>query len=107
MNTDFMFFIRAGGISKALYPCESVSIRGSTESLRMKLFSLAKIFAVLPLFGACLASGATAAPAKPNIVFILADDLGWKDVGYMGSTFYRTPNIDRLAREGMQFTKAY
>jgi arylsulfatase A len=107
MNTDFMFFIRAGGISKALYPCESVSIRGSTESLRMKLFSLAKIFAVLPLFGACLASGANAAPAKPNIVFILADDLGWKDVGYMGSTFYRTPNIDRLAREGMQFTKAY
>jgi len=44
---------------------------------------------------------------KPNIVFILADDLGWKDVGYAGSSFYRTPNIDRLARDGMQFSRAY
>src|SRR5262245_7990329 len=42
-----------------------------------------------------------------NIVLILADDLGWKDVGFTGSKFYRTPNIDRLAREGMQFTQAY
>lgn len=45
--------------------------------------------------------------SQPNIVFILADDLGWKDVGYAGSVFYRTPNIDRLARGGMQFTQAY
>lgn len=44
---------------------------------------------------------------KPNIIVILADDLGWKDVGYAGSSFYRTPNIDRLAREGMQFSQAY
>jgi len=44
---------------------------------------------------------------KPNIVFILADDLGWKDVGYAGSTYYRTPNIDQLAKEGMQFSQAY
>ena len=44
---------------------------------------------------------------KPNIVFIIIDDLGWKDVGYMGSTWYETPNIDRLARQGMIFTNAY
>jgi len=44
---------------------------------------------------------------KPNIVFILADDLGWKDLGYMGSEFYETPNLDRLASEGMVFTNAY
>lgn len=44
---------------------------------------------------------------KPNIILIIADDLGWKDVGYAGSTFYRTPNIDRLAREGMRFSQAY
>jgi arylsulfatase A len=54
-----------------------------------------------------LAAPAAPAAAHPNIVFILADDLGWKDVGYAGSTFYRTPNIDRLAREGMQFSQAY
>lgn len=44
---------------------------------------------------------------KPNIVYINIDDLGWKDVGFMGSRYYETPNIDRLAREGMVFTNAY
>lgn len=44
---------------------------------------------------------------KPNIVFILIDDLGWKDVGFMGSQYYETPNIDKLARGGMIFTQAY
>ena len=43
----------------------------------------------------------------PNVVLIVADDLGWKDVGFMGSRFYETPNIDRLASEGMRFTSAY
>ncbi len=48
------------------------------------------------------------APArKPNIVFILADDLGWKDVGYQGSDFMETPNIDRLAKDGMVFSSGY
>ncbi|GAB4042930.1 sulfatase [Spirosoma litoris] len=46
-------------------------------------------------------------PAKPNIVLIIADDLGWKDVGFMGSTFYETPNLDRLAAQGIKFTSAY
>jgi len=44
---------------------------------------------------------------KPNIVFVLADDLGWADVGYQGSTFHPTPNIDALARRGLVFTNAY
>ena len=44
---------------------------------------------------------------KPNIVLILIDDLGWKDLGYMGSKFYETPNIDRLSRTGVVFTNAY
>jgi len=43
----------------------------------------------------------------PNIVFILADDLGWRDLSCTGSTFYRTPAIDRLATQGMRFTQAY
>ena len=47
------------------------------------------------------------APRRPNFVFFLIDDLGWKDLGCYGSTFYETPNIDRLAREGMRFTNAY
>ena len=45
--------------------------------------------------------------AKTNVVLILIDDLGWKDVGCYGSTYYQTPNIDRLAAEGMRFTDGY
>jgi len=45
---------------------------------------------------------------RPNIVYILADDLGWCDLGGAGgSTFYESPNIDRIAAEGMRFTQAY
>src|SRR4051794_18171593 len=48
-----------------------------------------------------------AQPRPPNIVFILADDLGQRDLGCYGSTFYETPNIDALAARGMRFTDAY
>ncbi|MCH8194059.1 MAG: sulfatase, partial [Planctomycetes bacterium] len=44
---------------------------------------------------------------RPNVVLILVDDLGWMDLGCQGSTFYETPNIDRLAAQGMRFTNAY
>jgi len=44
---------------------------------------------------------------RPNIVFIFIDDMGWRDVGFMGSQYYETPNIDNLAGQGMVFTNAY
>ena len=47
------------------------------------------------------------ASSKPNIVFILADDLGWGDVGCYGQTKIQTPNIDALASEGLKFSQAY
>jgi arylsulfatase A-like enzyme len=47
------------------------------------------------------------AQEKPNIVFILIDDLGWTDLGFMGSEYYESPNIDELAKGGMVFTNAY
>ena len=46
-------------------------------------------------------------PVRPNIVFVLIDDLGWTDLACYGSRFYETPNIDRLAAQGMRFTDAY
>lgn len=64
----------------------------------------------------CIASGRPASGQKnnagkpsgpPNIVLLLVDDLGWADVGCYGSTFYETPNIDRLAQQGLKFTNAY
>ncbi len=68
---------------------------------------------MLRLVGGGLAAGLQAcapreaAAALPNIVFILADDLGWHQLSCYGNSFYETPNIDRLAREGMRFTQAY
>jgi arylsulfatase A len=47
----------------------------------------------------------TAAP--PNVIVILADDLGWTDLGCYGSDFYETPHLDRLAKDGMRFTQNY
>jgi arylsulfatase A-like enzyme len=44
---------------------------------------------------------------RPNIVLILADDLGWADLGCYGNTYHQTPNLDRLAAQGMRFTDAY
>ena len=44
---------------------------------------------------------------QPNVLFIYVDDLGWRDLGVMGSTYYETPNVDRLASQGMLFTHAY
>ena len=57
------------------------------------------LLAVLPTLAA-------AAP-KPNFIFFLIDDLGRNDLGCYGSKFYRTPNLDRMASQGMKFTDAY
>jgi arylsulfatase A-like enzyme len=60
------------------------------------------------LAAAALLAGAQAAPpARWNVVLILADDLGWRDLGCTGSTLYETPAVDRLASQGMKFTQAY
>ena len=49
----------------------------------------------------------SAREAKPNILFIMADDLGWMDLACQGNKLVETPNLDRLARQGMRFTDAY
>lgn len=59
-----------------------------------------------------LLSSASSLPANepkrpPNFVLILMDDMGWRDVGFMGNKFVETPNIDRLAAKGIVFTQAY
>lgn len=58
------------------------------------------------LFFACLEVSEKPA-SRPNVLFILVDDLGWKDLSCYGSWFYETPNIDRLAKRGFRFTQAY
>lgn len=67
----------------------------------LQSIAAASAAAVFPVLAGC------GKPAKPNFVFFLIDDLGWKDPGCYGSTFYETPNIDKLAAQGMRFTEAY
>jgi arylsulfatase A-like enzyme len=66
---------------------------------------------LLPILGAAWlvagAFGCSSPEAPPNFLFILVDDLGWRDLGCTGSSFYETPHIDRLASESVRFTSAY
>jgi arylsulfatase A-like enzyme len=64
--------------------------------MRRNLYFLLSLF----LFTSC-------SKKKQNFVFILVDDLGWTDLGYSGSTFYETPNIDTLSDHSVKFTNAY
>jgi arylsulfatase A-like enzyme len=61
----------------------------------------------LLLAGVLSAAAVAAEAARPNIVFLLADDLGYGDIGAYGQKKIRTPNLDQLARDGMRFTQAY
>jgi arylsulfatase A-like enzyme len=89
------------------------SHRLSTSQWRPRLAAWASFcLAFLTVVGSPQAGYAAndnaAGPAqRPNILLIYIDDLGWKDTGYMGSDFFETPHIDKLAGEGMVFTDAY
>jgi arylsulfatase A len=73
-----------------------------------KSISTQLICAFIALQSASIDAVAVDASAKrPNIVLILIDDMGWKDFGEAGSTYYETPNIDQLSREGVRFMKGY
>ena len=50
---------------------------------------------------------AAARPRPPNVVLILMDEMGWRDVGFMGNGFVETPHLDALAASGLIFTQAY
>ena len=63
---------------------------------------------LLPALLLCLFSAAVTAQApRPNVVLIVVDDLGWRDLGCQGSGYFLTPQIDHLAASGMRFTNAY
>jgi arylsulfatase A-like enzyme len=53
------------------------------------------------------AVGASTAPAQPNVIVVLVDDMGWRDLSCQGSPYFETPHIDRLAASGMRFTHGY
>ena len=75
----------------------------------MNLFPRSVLHSLIHCLGFFLAcvSFPIHASEKPNIVFFFIDDLGWTDLGYMGSEYYETPHIDALAQQSMVFTDAY
>ena len=93
--------------------CADLPVRIGRDAARRR----ARAFSVLPvlLLAACAASPDAAPPTDTttpddtlwNVVLFLADDLAWNQVGYHGTTFYETPNIDAIAAAGMQFSNAY
>jgi arylsulfatase A-like enzyme len=95
------------GMRMAISFCSKACGSGRAVSVTMPLMKF-------PI-GLCLACAlsvwAPSAPAeevsRPNIVFILADDLGWSDIHVYGSAAHLTPNLDALARGGLRFTNAY
>ena len=85
-----------------------------TSHAAQHLLRLIVLFTLLTI-GSLITSKSVAAEStarskaakKPNVVFFFIDDMGWTDVGFMGSDSHETPNIDRLAAEGLVFTDAY
>src|SRR5436309_4448424 len=75
------------------------ALRRRSKSARFPFLSCLVLFVL-----ACAATGAT---RPPNIVIILADDLGYGDLGCYGHPTIRTPNLDRMAAEGQKYTHAY
>jgi hypothetical protein len=75
------------------------------HTLTLTKKTMSALVARLFLITAALFLPASAAPNHTNIVLIFADDLGWTDTAVYGSKFYETPNIDKLASQGMRFTQ--
>ncbi len=83
-------------------PAPNGKFHGTTMRIR---YLLGSICLGLVLCYAC--SPGEGQSERANIILIVADDLGWTDLGVMGSSYYRTPNIDRLAEDGLLFSNAY
>ena len=76
-------------------------------SLRLPIACICLCLALLATVETAFAAASTTATEQPNIVFILVDDARWDDLGCTGHPFSKTPNIDRIAREGILFRNAF
>ena len=75
--------------------------------MKKPLLFLLVLTIAFSIFNRSIAQKVNQSPKKWNVIFYLVDDMGWSDVGYEGSNFYDTPNIDQFAKEGVRFTQAY
>lgn len=77
------------------------------QRIPMKRLSIPILVCLVSVLGACDTPGATEAIEQPNIIFILADDLGYGEIGSYGQSIIKTPRLDQMAAEGMRFTRHY
>lgn len=77
------------------------------DARKRGLDRLVRIVALWSLWACAVHPGILTAADRPNVIFIMADDLGYGDLGCYGATRVKTPNIDQLARDGMRFTDAH
>ncbi len=97
-----MFVKRSPG--RSCQQSRSVKIAGHVKN-DFEMIKRLQFFTLIILLGICTTG--VSAIEKPNFIIILADDLGYGDLGYTGSTQIKTPNIDKLATSGVVFTNAY
>src|SRR5690606_22763532 len=105
MNSDSYFPPRRAGVIRT-FPLSSPS----NPFHAMRFFDWIARFAIVLFIAGCAGEKSqqqVSIPKKPNIIFIMADDLGIGDVGAYGQDRIRTPHIDRMAREGILFRHAY
>lgn len=100
MEPEFLFYFV--GIENQYFNPSNTFAKPYTMFDQRLIYSLLVIFTL----NSC-GPKPTESSKEPNILFILVDDLGYSDVGFMGSEFYETPNLDRLAAKGMIFTNGY
>ena len=74
---------------------------------KIKIAIAGAIWVAMVALGTPRAVEAAPDSGRLNFIFLLVDDWGWKDAGCFGSDLYKTPNIDRLAAQGMKFTNGY
>ena len=90
---------------KSLMGLRRESARSTSHPAMTRIRKLSLVGAILLACGvlSLAATLVVTKPRQPNIVLIYVDDLGWKDVGFNGSTYYETPNMDQVASEGISF----
>jgi len=89
---------------------QTLKYRHTVKRVKKKILLYVGVVGVAAILNSCLPnsdSGAGKLPNTPNIIYILADDLGYGDLGCYGQHLIETPNIDKLARKGMKFTQHY
>ncbi len=94
-------------LGSVVTPRQGIPLRGSGNVL-VRWHVVVVLLVALAMAGSAPAQPpARSALRRPNVVFLLADDLGWTGLRCFGSDFYETPRLDQLAEQGLRFTQAY